>query len=436
MVGEICDSAFREKEIHLILRFAAAGMALLLVHAPAVSQPRASATTLSFLSRPEAIVAKRNFYVLTTAATDPAVVRALNSDNALTNIATAHDAAMENAAAECKTATCFTAAMRWSDSDIQAISNELGRLYGSDAAVRGLARTLRKSGFYPLYRKQDGQHLLITAWTDAASAMNRIIDVYGGGTLPRYARSEKARFDANTPSYAFDLKALTMLIDEEQTRNRLFFFPELKAAVTLLAMNDRLNAAQFEPLQNGLNAAAIARARSVDWKKYPYSVIVVPGSGPSQNGVRISALGRIRVEQAVTLYRSGKAPFILVSGGAVHPMLTPYFEAIEMRRELMEGWNIPANAILVDPYARHTTTNIRNAVREIIRYRFPTKKPFLVTSDFSQVRGILSSAFDVRCQRELHYLPFTSKRGLSPTALAMRVSVDALQQDATDPMDP
>src|SRR6185437_8059078 len=102
-------SNFREKEIHLILRFAAAGMALLLVHAPAVSQPRAAATTLSFLSRPEAIVAKRNFYVLTTAATDPAVVRALNSDNALTNIATAHDAAMENAAAECKTATCFTA---------------------------------------------------------------------------------------------------------------------------------------------------------------------------------------------------------------------------------------------------------------------------------------------------------------------------------------
>jgi len=411
-------------------------MALLLVHAPAVSQPHPAAATPSFLSRQEAIVAKRNFYVLTTAESDPAVVKALNSDSVLTNMAAAHDIAMQKAAAECKTATCFTAAMRWSDSDVQAISNGLGRLYKSDPAVRGLARTLRKSGFYPLYRKQDGQQLLITAWTDAASAINRIIDVYGGGTLPRYARSEKARFDANTPSYAFDLKALTMLIDEEQTRNRLFFFPELKAAVALLAMNDRLNAAQFEPLQNGLNAAAIARARSVDWKKYPYSVIVVPGSGPSQNGVRISALGRIRVEQAVTLYRSGKAPFILVSGGAVHPMLTPYFEAIEMRRELMEGWNVPANAILVDPYARHTTTNIRNAVREIIRYRFPTKKPFLVTSDFSQVRGILSSAFDVRCQRELHYLPFTSKRGLSPTALAMRVSVDALQQDATDPMDP
>ena len=411
-------------------------MALLLVHAPAFSQPHPAAAAPSFLSRQEAIVAKRNFYVLTTAESDPAVVKALNSDSVLTNMAAAHDIAMQKAAAECKTATCFTAAMRWSDSDVQAISNGLGRLYKSDPAVRGLARTLRKSGFYPLYRKQDGQHLLITAWTDAASAINRIIDVYGGGTLPRYARSEKARFDANTPSYAFDLKALTMLIDEEQTRNRLFFFPELKAAVALLAMNDRLNAAQFEPLQNGLNAAAIARARSVDWKKYPYSVIVVPGSGPSQNGVRISALGRIRVEQAVTLYRSGKAPFILVSGGAVHPMLTPYFEAIEMRRELMEGWNVPANAILVDPYARHTTTNIRNAVREIIRYRFPTKKPFLVTSDFSQVRGILSSAFDVRCQRELHYLPFTSKRGLSPTALAMRVSVDALQQDATDPMDP
>ncbi|HET8638221.1 MAG TPA: hypothetical protein VFL96_15330, partial [Acidobacteriaceae bacterium] len=223
----------------MILRFAAAGVALLLVRAPAVSQPRAAATTLSFLSRPEAIVAKRTFYVLTTAATDPAMVKAFSEDSALTNIATAHDAAMEKAAAECKTATCFTSAMRWSDSDIQAVSNELGHLYQSDASVRGLARALRKSGFYPLYRKQDGEQLLITAWTDAASAINRIIDVYGAGTPPRYARSDKARFDTNTPSYAFDLKALTMLIDEEQARNRIFFFPELKAAVTLLAMNDR-----------------------------------------------------------------------------------------------------------------------------------------------------------------------------------------------------
>jgi hypothetical protein len=411
-------------------------MALLLVHAPTVSQTRASATSLRFLSHPEAIVAKRNFYVLTTAATDPEVVKALNSDSALASMAAAHDAMMHKAAAECKTATCFTTVMRWSDSDIQAVSKELGHLYGSNAAIRRLARALRKSGFYPLYRRQDGQHLLITAWTDAASAINRIIDVYGGGTLPRYARSDKARFDTNTPSYALDLKALTMLIDEEQARDKLFFFPELKAAVTLLAMNDRLNAAQFEPLQNGLNAAAIARAKTINWRKYPYSIIVVPGSGPSQTGVRISALGRIRVEQAVMLYRTGRAPFILVSGGAVHPMLTPFFEAIEMRRELMEAWEIPANAILVDPYARHTTTNIRNAVREIIRYRFPTDKPFLVTSDFSQVRGILSAGFDERCQRELHYLPFTSKQGLSATTLAMRVSFGSLQQDATDPMDP
>ncbi len=411
-------------------------MAFTLFLAPAFSQPRPATTTLPFLSRREAIVAKRNFYVLTTAATDPEVVKAFSADIVLTNMAAAHDAAMQKAVADCKTSACFTAAMRWSDSDIQAVSNDLDRLYGSDAAVRGLATALRKSGLYPLYRKQDDRHLLITAWTDAASAINRIIGVYGAGTPPRYARSDKARFDTNTPSYALDLKALTMLIDEEQARDRIFFFPELKAAVTLLAMNDRLNAARFEPLQNGLNAAAIARAQSINWKKYPYSIIVVPGSGPSQNGVALSALGRIRVEQAVMLYRSGKAPFILVSGGAVHPMLTPFFEAIEMRRELMQAWNTPANAILVDPYARHTTTNIRNAVREIVRYRFPTNKPFLVTSDYSQVRGILSSAFDTRCQRELHYLPFTSKQGLSPTTLAMRLSFDSLQQDATDFMDP
>ena len=48
-------------------------------------------------------------------------------------------------------------------------------------------------------------------------------------------------------------------------------------------------------------------------------------------------------------FRQKKAPFILVSGGNVHPNLTPYNEALEMKMALMREFGVPENAILVDP---------------------------------------------------------------------------------------
>ncbi len=77
---------------------------------------------------------------------------------------------------------------------------------------------------------------------------------------------------------------------------------------------------------------------------------------------------------AVKRYRQGLAPLLLVSGGAVHPKRTPYNEALEMKKELMNVYGIPARAIIVEPHARHTTTNFRNAARLVYRYGIPADK--------------------------------------------------------------
>jgi uncharacterized SAM-binding protein YcdF (DUF218 family) len=39
-----------------------------------------------------------------------------------------------------------------------------------------------------------------------------------------------------------------------------------------------------------------------------------------------------------------------------------------MKHDLIARLGIPAAAILVDPHARHTTTNMRNAARLLYRY--------------------------------------------------------------------
>ena len=44
-------------------------------------------------------------------------------------------------------------------------------------------------------------------------------------------------------------------------------------------------AATDEPLAETVNKAAVEKVKTVDWNKYQYSVILVPGAGPGLNGL-------------------------------------------------------------------------------------------------------------------------------------------------------
>ena len=190
----------------------------------------------------------------------------------------------------------------------------------------------------------------------------------------------------------------------------------------------------------GENAEAYTRIPTIAWADYPYTVALVPGAGLSEAMERenhaLSPMGKLIIELAARRYRDRKVPLIIVSGGYVHPTHSRFAEAIEMKRVLMRDFDVPANAILIDPHARHTTTNVRNAARLMFRYGIPTDRPALITTQQYHLDSIAAIAFDDRNDRELGYRPYVSKRRLSRFELEWQPNVLSLHADPLDPLDP
>jgi hypothetical protein len=237
-------------------------------------------------------------------------------------------------------------------------------------------------------------------------------------------------------AFQTQLAAAMKAATEEPRAPALFFTPSLQAAIRLLAVNHRDEAARHEPMETGVNREAVVAIAATHWPGFPYTVIVVPGAGGSDTDTPLSPAGRKRCMLAAEAFRNGKAPFVLVSGGYVHPMQTRFAEAVEMKRALITDYHIPASAILIDPHARHTTTNMRNAAREIFRYGIPFDRPALMVSDAGQTRYIAAPGFAERCLRELGYVPYKIVKQESETSLSFLPLRESLAQDPIDPLDP
>jgi hypothetical protein len=212
--------------------------------------------------------------------------------------------------------------------------------------------------------------------------------------------------------------------------------PSIPLAIALIDANERHDAVLFEPLDKGLNAAPFARARSIDWKRYRYTAIIIPGVGPEDTASTMSARGKLHVKVAASRFADGIAAFIVVSGAAVHPKGSHFVEAVEMRKMLIERYNVPADRIVIEPYARHTTTNLRNVTRELVAMGAPIEQPTLIVANSSQSRYIESPEFAARNPAELGYQPGVVGPRLSPYELEFRPSLRSLRVDPWDPLDP
>jgi hypothetical protein len=143
-------------------------------------------------------------------------------------------------------------------------------------------------------------------------------------------------------------------------------------------------------------------------ERAPFPFIIVPGYTPRfgwRTGLHPRAVARL--ERALAAVDAGLAPSLIVSGGAVH---SPDNEALLMREWLVERGLDPAR-IVVEPCARHTTTNLRNSGRILLGLGHT--EALVVTSDcdgpwrvreqaFSLGRPWLSG-FHARCLLELGY---------------------------------
>lgn len=338
---------------------------------------------------------------------------------------------------------------------------------GPELVTERCEKDLRKKSWGEEVLNKPVARMLACAWNDSIRGINRAIDIYGAGKAPeRYADVNSMTQDVKNVEWRYAVQNLASVLDEEHAatasageqsdlRGRsldLPFSPSLRFAVELMEMNQRDEAGRHEPMESelaarpdedrpakGVNAAAIAHILELkpeDWNTFNYSVIVVPGRGPDVQGVHLSPLGRVRDELAARHFRNNEAPFILVSGGYVHPNQTKFCEAIEMKRDLMKRFNVPEKAIIVDPHARHTTTNMRNAARLIYHYDIPFDKKALVTTDPMQSADIESAAFGERCLHDLGFMPFRLVGRISPFDLEFYPLIASLQADPTDLLDP
>ena len=145
--------------------------------------------------------------------------------------------------------------------------------------------------------------------------------------------------------------------------------------------------------------AKTLRALAEDGRAYPYGAGITFGYGnDDQNGSGLTswipgdacatltperrALLSVNVQRAdrvAETYRSGLAPVVIVSGGAVHAEVVEAFMLTFLAT--CEG-GVPLDRVLVDPCADHTHTNVRNT-GALVRH-LGARTAYTITDDFLQ----------------------------------------------------
>ncbi len=312
---------------------------------------------------------------------------------------------------------CVVEATMWNDQDRAAVA----------AAVARLGKT----------GVRQNADLSVAAGVDQElEALNVVLRVYGLGLPGRYPKIDGPVFAADTPFFADSVKVAIDTARAASDAPPATIAASVRLAVALLDANDATAATRFEPLDQRENAGVRALAARTDWTAFRYSLLIIPGVGPEDTGTELSPRSKLHALLAAQRYRQGLAPFILVSGSAVHPRGTRFVEAVEIRRALVERYGIPADRVILEPYARHTTTNLRNATRRMVALSIPLDRPTLIVTDAEQSKYIESQIFTDRNRAELGYLPGAVGRRLSVYDLEFRPSRLSLRQDPRDPLDP
>ena len=375
----------------------------------------------------------KNYYFTSLIESTPALMSAVRSDKTLSAIASAKLKALGQAS----TFSDRIAAMQFSEDEITSAARALKALYASgNDWDRILEQDIRPSGCYAQYRETGGD-LIARIWEQDARGMNRAVRIYAGGEKPNYPAVDSIGFDVRSPYFLKDiLPDVQLNVLAIARKDGLFFSVPLQAVKTVLDVNDRCQVLDFEPMWEKCNLNAYSHIHEVNFADYPYTAILVLGAGPEDPREHISPGGRIRSAYAAMLWKDGKAPFIVVSGGRVHPYHTPYNEAEQMKRYLMDVCGIPENVIIMEPHARHTTNNIRNTARIMLRQGFPMDRKALITSSELHIDYILNPAFAVRCKTETGVVPFRFGKRLSRRVVEFYPEASSTIINPDEPLDP
>jgi hypothetical protein len=148
----------------------------------------------------------------------------------------------------------------------------------------------------------------------------------------------------------------------------------------------RTNAATLEDLATDARSYAYAAGITFGYGHSEQDEAGLVGWRPADRCVSLDDTRRsllsvnvTRADRASETWRSGLAPVVIVSGGAVHAQTIEAF--MLMHLAVCDG-GVPAARVLVDPCADHTHTNVRNA-GALVRY-LGARTAYVVTDDFLQ----------------------------------------------------
>jgi vancomycin permeability regulator SanA len=378
----------------------------------------------------------KDFYLLTLFQRIKEVSSLLHADKNLKDIGKERIARLNNIPFSCKDSlNCYAQSFLWTEDEITQIQQALQRLYQRNPSLQKLVdEHLRPSGFFQNNATLSDEDLLLKAWQDAAKGMNYIINVYLLNQGARYAAIDSVSYPVNGSYYKSVINEMMFQVKHTSSSMKLFFDPSLQVCLQLLAVNNRDEAIRYEPLKT-LNKKAYDQIQKTNFNRYPYSVILTLGEGP-ENNMPISPNNKYRCQTAADCYRRQQAPFIMVSGGHVHPFQTAYCEALEMKKYLMAHFNIPEQAVIVEPYARHTITNFRNANRIIYCTHIPFSKKILCVTSKYHTDYLSNPVFEQRSIEELGYAPFKNIKHVGDFTTEYLPVIESLQVNALDPLDP
>ncbi|WP_338045435.1 YdcF family protein [Novosphingobium kaempferiae] len=351
-------------------------------------------------------LSKRLFPLLDALGHDPA---ALNALQARPEVAAMLRARYDRRAACGTDVGCVAQAMIWTDGEAQVLAAAVPGQGMDDGAAAQAAREI--------------------------AGVNAIVRTYGLGQVPAYPQIDGA--GTIDPQEARSrLQAAAWLSQTVRAGSVQALDPSIDFALALLDGSDRTDAIGYEPLLGGLNAPAMKRAKGLDWKRFRYSAMIVTGVGPEVDDMPLSPFGKYHMRLAAQRFAAGDVPFLILTGGRAHPRATRFAEAEQMRRALIDRYGVPAEAIVIEPYARHTTTNLRNATRLLMAMGAPLDRDALIVCNPAQSAMIENPEFVARNQRELGYQPGRIGARVSPTELEFRPSAQSARVDPRDPLDP
>lgn len=377
------------------------------------------------------IITRKNFPLLYALEKDPGALDAVKSDRQLRSLALDKAEALRAAASQEEAIRLC----RLSEEESSLAAQRLAAL-SCRKEFRAIISGLRNKGVYYIHNSLPDKDFIREAWKMDVRGMNRIIDVYALGEKPYYAAIDSIDFKLDGGTYINRVRADVLSNAASFSEGGPFWALTLESALAWLDANGRWEAADFEPMDQGINKSAYSAIPGTKWEEFPYSVIVVLGCGPERYSESISPESRMRASFAARLYKQGKAPFLVVSGGRVHPFKTTRSEALEIKQYLIDYLGIPEEAIIAEPHARHTTTNLRNTVRIMMQQGIPMDKPALVTSGEYHIDYVCHESFISFGKEQMLVVPVSIGRRLDERTAEFMPLPSAAQVASADPLDP